>query len=322
VVEAAGDEAHQRDEGAHEAGEGRRPNEIDEFLGAAIRNDNTRKAYIRALASFFGFLEDNGVQRVQDVGPLDVAAYLEALKRQGVAIATQKQHMAAIRMLLDHLVTGGVLEFNPALSVKAPRQSVRKGKTPVLTADEAGELLRSIETDSVIGLRDRALIGVMVFTFARVSAACAINVGDVFRQQRRLWVRLHEKGDKFHEMPCHHTLEGYLSEYMEAAELDGDPKAALFQSIDKHTRELSGERFTRVKAWEMVQRRAKQAGIETEVCNHTFRGTGITTYLENGGTLEKARQMAAHASTRTTQIYDRREDRVTLDEVVKINIRG
>ena len=70
----------------------------------------------------------------------------------------------------------------------------------------------------------------------------------------------------------------------------------------------------------MVRRRARAAGITTEVCNHTFRGTGITAYLENGGTLEKARQMAAHASTRTTQLYDRLEDRVTLDEVVKINI--
>ena len=150
----------------------------------------------------------------------------------------------------------------------------------MLTAEEAAELLRSIATDSVVGLRDRALIGVMVFTFARISAACGINVADIFHQQRRPWVRLHEKGGKFHEMPCHHTLEGYLAEYIDAA------------------------------------------SITTEVCNHTFRGTGITAYLENGGTLEKARQMAAHASTRTTQLYDRREDRVTLDEVVKINIRG
>lgn len=309
-----------------------------EFLGATIRNDNTRKAYIRALASFFSFLEDQGLQRVQDVGPLDVAAYLETLKADRVAVATQKQHMAAIRMLLDYMVTGGVLEFNPALSVKAPRQSVRKGKTPVLTADEAGELLRSIVPDAVDGddaeereraeyrrlvaLRDRALIGVMVFTFSRVSAACGMNVGDLFHQQRRLWVRLHEKGDKFHEMPCHHTVEAYLVEYVEAAGLKGADKAPLFQSIDKYTRTLSGKRFTRVKAWEMVQRRAKDAGMSTEVCNHTFRGTGITAYLENGGTLEKARQMAAHASTRTTQLYDRREDRVTLDEVVKINIKG
>ena len=155
----------------------------------------------------------------------------------------------------------------------------------------------------------------------------ALNVADIFHQQRRLWVRLHEKGGKFHEMPCHHTLEGYLTEYIERARLGEVGRVPLFQTI-KHRpygrgqAELTGERLHRINAWQMVRRRAKAADITTEVCNHTFRGTGITAYLENGGTLEKARQMAAHASTRTTQLYDRREDRVTLDEVVKINIRG
>jgi site-specific recombinase XerD len=256
-----------------------------------------------------------------------VRDYLEAAKANGLSTATLKQHMAAIRMLFDHLVTGGVLEHNPALSVKAPRQKLGKGKTPVLTAEEAGDLLRSMETATIVGLRDRALIGVMVFTFARVSAACGINVADLFHQQRRLWVRLHEKGGKFHEMPCHHTLEAYLAEYLERAQLADAGRVPLFQAIKSRPygrgeAQLNGERLHRNNAWAMVRRRAEAAGITTEVCNHTFRGTGITAYLENGGTLEKARQMAAHASTRTTQLYDRREDRVTLDEVVKINIRG
>jgi integrase len=175
-------------------GSGRKARDrIEHFLRAAIDNDNTRKAYGRSLGSFFAFLEEGGRARIQDIGPLDVRDYLEAAKANGLSTATLKQHMAAIRMLLDHLVTGGVLEHNPALSVKAPRQKLGKGKTPVLTAEEAGDLLRSIETATIVGLRDRALIGVMVFTFARVSAACGINVADLFHQQRRLWVRLHEK---------------------------------------------------------------------------------------------------------------------------------
>jgi site-specific recombinase XerD len=309
-------------------GSGRKARDrIEHFLRAAIDNDNTRKAYGRSLGSFFAFLEDGGKERIQDIGPLDVRDYLEAAKANGLSTATLKQHMAAIRMLFDHLITGGVLEHNPALSVKAPRQKLGKGKTPVLTAEEAGELLRSIETVDVLGLRDRALIGVMVFTFARVSAACGLNVADIFHQQRRLRVRLHEKGGKFHEMPCHHTLEGNLAEYIERARLADAGRVPLFQAIKyraygRGEAVLNGERLHRANAWAMVRRRAKAAGITTEVCNHTFRGTGITAYLENGGTLEKARQMAAHASTRTTQLYDRREDRVTLDEVVKINIRG
>jgi site-specific recombinase XerD len=114
---------------------------------------------------------------------------------------------------------------------------------------------------------------------------------------------------------------------MKSARLTDAGRVPLFQAIKyrpygRGEAVLNGERLDRINAWKMVRRRAKAAGITTEVCNHTFRGTGITAYLENGGTLEKARQMAAHASTRTTQLYDRREDRVTLDEVVKINIRG
>jgi len=112
-------------------------------------------------------------------------------------------------------------------------------------------------------------------------------------------------------MPCHHTLEGYLTEYIEHARLGEAARIPLFQAIKvrpygRGEAELNGVRLNRINAWQMVRRRAKAAGITTEVCNHTFRGTGITAYLENGGTLEKARQMAAHASTRTTQLYDRR----------------
>ena len=252
-------------------GSGRKARDrIEHFLRAAIDIDNTRRAYGRSLGSFFAFLEDGGRERVQDIGPLDVRDYLEAAKANGLSTATLKQHMAAIRTLFDHLVTGGVLQHNPALSVKAPRQKLGKGKTPVLTAEEAGELLRSIETDSVVGLRDRALIGVMVFTFARVSAACGLNVADIFHQQRRLWVRLNEKGGKFHEMPCHHTLEGYLSEYIERARLVDAGRMPLFQAIKSRPygrREavLSGERLHRTNAWQMVRRRAKAAGIATEV---------------------------------------------------------
>jgi site-specific recombinase XerD len=252
---------------------------IEHFLRAAIDNDNTRRAYGRSLGSFFAYLEDGGRARIQDIGPLDVRDYLEAAKANGLSTATLKQHMAAIRMLFDHLVTGGVLEHNPALSVKAPRQKLGKGKTPMLTAEEAGELLRSIETGDVVGLRDRALIGVMVFTFARVSAACGLNVADIFHQQRRLWVRLHEKGGKFHEMPCHHTLEGYLAEYIEHARLSEAGKVPLFQAI-KHRpygrgpAELTGERLDRINAWKMVRQRAKAAGITTEVCNHTSVARG------------------------------------------------
>ena len=250
---------------------------------------------------------------------MHVAAWVESLGR-GFSPPTVKQWLAAVRMLFDWLVVGQVLAVNPAAAVRGPKYVVRTGKTPVLAAPEARQLLDSIDTKTVVGLRDRALIGLLVFTFARIGAALGMTVEDVYWQHRRLWVRLHEKGGKEHSMPCHHNLETYLQDYIEAARLAGDRAGPLFRTTVRRTGVLTDRPMTQSDAWRMVQRRARDAGIPTAVCNHTFRATGITAYLDNGGSLENAQAMAAHESPRTTKLYDRTDDQITLDEVEKIGI--
>ncbi len=250
---------------------------------------------------------------------MHVAAWVESLGR-GFAPPTVKQWLAAVRMLFDWLVVGQVLAVNPAAAVRGPKYVVRTGKTPVLAAAEARQLLDSIDTKTVVGLRDRALIGLLVFTFARIGAALGMTVADVYWQHRRLWVRLHEKGGKEHSMPCHHNLETYLQDYIEAAGLAGDREGPLFRTSYRRTGVLTDRPMTQSDAWRMLQRRARDAGIPTAVCNHTFRATGITAYLDNGGSLENAQAMAAHESPRTTKLYDRTDDQITLDEVEKIGI--
>ena len=188
------------------------------------------------------------------VQPVHVATWIEAGTRE-LAVPSVKQRLAAIRHLFDWLVTGQIVPVNPAGSVRGPRHVVTSGQTPVLDPAEARALLDSIGVSTHAGLRDRALIWLMVYSFARIGAALGMSVEDVYTQNRRLWVRLREKGGKRHAMPCHHNLEEYL-----------------------------------------------------------------TAYLKNGGTLEKAPAMANHASTRTTQLYDRRRDEVSLDEVERIVI--
>jgi hypothetical protein len=172
------------------------------------------------------------------------------------------------------------------------------------------------------GLRDRALIALMVFSFARIGAALAMRVDDVYSQQRRLWVRLHEKGGKRHEMPYQHTLDAYLHAYLDGTGIGGDPKGPLFRTIQRGTGQLSDTALPQANAYAMVRRGALAAGIGTKIGNHTFRATGITAYLKNGGTLENAATMANHASTRTTQLYDRRHDEISLDEVERIRVSG
>jgi site-specific recombinase XerD len=241
-----------------------------------------------------------------------------------VSAPSVKQRLAAVRHLFDWLVTGQVVPANPATSVRGPRYGRREGVTPVLAPDEARRLLAAIDANAIAGLRDRALIGLMIYTFARIGAALAMQVEDVYVQNRRLWVRLHEKGGKLHKMPCHHTLEAYLDAYLDGAGLRDDPEGPLFLTIRRGAGRRPGALTERAMsqddAYRMVRRRAADAGIATKIGNHTFRGTGITTYLKNGGTLEKARDMANHADTRTTQLYDRRRDEVSLDEVEKVMI--
>lgn len=169
------------------------------------------------------------------------------------------------------------------------------------------------------GLRDRALIGLMIYSFARVWAALAMKREDVFVQGRRLWLRLHEKGGKRQEMPCHHILEDYLLSYIEVCRLD-EGRGPLFRTVDRGRHALSNRALQQAEAHAMVRRRARAAGIETQIGNHSFRATGITTYLKNGGTLENAAAMANHSSTRTTQLYDRRRDDISLAEVERVRI--
>lgn len=249
-----------------------------------------------------------------------MAAYVEGLQKR-VSAPTVKQNLAALRMLFDWLVLGQVLATNPANFVRGPKHSIKKGKTPVLTAEETRALLDSIDTSTVIGLRDRALIALMTYTFARVGAGAEnMRVEDVYVQGRRMWVRLHEKGGKRQDMPCHHLLEQYLHTYVDHAGLQLNPKGYLFRSVIGKTGLLSENPMRQYDVYRMIGRRALAAGILTKVGCHTFRATGITTYLKNGGKLEIAQQMAAHESARTTGLYDRRDDQVSLDEVERILI--
>ncbi len=288
-----------------------------EFFTAQIRNKGTRAAYANAVNQFFTWCETNQVDFHQ-IQPIVIATYIETIS-ETLAAPTVKVHLAAIKMLYDYFVTGHIVEFNPAASVKGPKYVIRKGKTPVLDAQQARELLNAIDTSTIIGLRDRALIGVMVFSFARVSAVLGMNMEDYFQQGRRMWFRLHEKGGKYHEVPAHHNAELYLDEYIRAAGIDVDRKTPLFRTIGPD-KSLSNRRMHRIDALRTVKRRALAVGLPHDICNHTWRATGITAYLKNGGSLEHAKQIACHESANTTKLYDRTNDEVSLDEIERIRI--
>jgi len=308
-----------------------------EFFTAHIRNKNTRRAYYKAVCRFSEWCGGKGLRDLAQVKPMHAAAYIEGLqldkpKGEGFSKPTVKQHLAALRMLFDWLVVGHVLDVNPAHAVRGPKHRVKKGKTPALNRDEARALLDSIavtrkvkredgaehEIPVLTGLRDRALIGTMLYTFARVGAVLQMDVRDYFTQGQRRRMRLHEKGGIEHEAQCHHNLETYLDEYIAAAGIAANKDGPLFRTTGRLTG--TPHRMSQPDAYRMIQRRAKEAGIKTQIGNHSMRATGITAYLKNGGTREHAQAMAAHASPRTTELYDRRADEITLDEYEKVGI--
>src|SRR5216684_1084363 len=288
-----------------------------EFFTANIRNRNTRMAYARAVKQFFDWCDRRKFE-LGEIEPLSVAAYIEQLGAEA-SKPTVKQHLAAIRQLFDYLTTGGIIEVNPAASVRGPKYVVKRGKTPVPSSEEARKLLDSIESTTLIGLRDRALIGTMVYSFARVGATVTMRVGDYFQHRKRLWLRLHEKGGKRHEVPCHPSLEEFLNVWVAAAGIGRDKKGPLFRSMSKGDR-LSEKAMSRFDVLHMIKRRARAAGLPYSTCCHTFRATGITTYLQNGGMLEHAQTLANHESPRTTKLYDRTREELSFDEVERIKI--
>ncbi|HEX3995470.1 MAG TPA: tyrosine-type recombinase/integrase, partial [Acetobacteraceae bacterium] len=274
-----------------------------EFFTANIRNPNTRRAYARACARFFAWCEDRGL-RLTTIRPFDVATYVEALQETHSAPGV-KQQLAAVRMLFDWLITGQVVPFNPASAVRGPKHVVKTGVTPVLDGKEWRRLLDAIPTETVRDLRDRALIATLTYSFARIGAAVKMRVEDLRPKGAGWQLRLHEKGGKHHQMPCHHALAEALHAYIAAAGIAEDRKGFLFRTSRGHAAALSEKPMVQSDAWRMIRRRAAAAGINASIGNHSFRATGITAYLANGGALEHAQEMAAHESPRTTKLYDR-----------------
>ena len=230
-----------------------------------------------------------------------------------------KQQLAAVRMLFDWLLIGQSVPTNPSSAVRGPKHVVKTGTTPVLDSKEWRKLIDAIPIDTVRDLRDRALIATLTYSFARITAALTMKVEDLRPKGAGWQIRLHEKGGKHHTMPCHHALAEALHAYIAAAEIGEDRKGWLFRTSRGHNGSvLSEQPMAQPDAWRMIRRRAAIAGIHAPIGNHTFRATGITAYLSSGGALEHAQSMAAHESPRTTKLYDRTKERLTLREIERI----
>ena len=290
-----------------------------EFFTANIRNPHTRRAYARACARFFAWCEQRGLT-LAAIRPHDVATYIEQLQTR-----PRRRQSSSSSPLCACCSTGSssARSCRPTRPRRCAARSTssRPAQTPVLEGEEWRKLLDSIPATTLRDLRDRALIATLTYSFARISAALKMKVEDLRPRGAGWTIRLHEKGGKQHAMPCHHALAEALHAYIDAAGIAEDRKGFLFRTARGHNGTvLSDKPMSQPDAWRMIRRRAAAAGIAAPIGCHTFRATGITAYLANGGALEHAQEMAAHESPRTTKLYDRTKERLTQDEVERIRL--
>ena len=292
----------------------------EEFFFGRIRNAHTRAAYQVAVKRFLMWAESRNLELSQ-ITPSHVGRYIDGLRNEQTSISTRKQHLAAIRHFFDALVTRHAMILNPALSVRGERYQVVEGKTPEITVEGARRLLASIQTGNVVGLRDRAILAILVYTAARAGAVAGLQRGGFYDGGDQWILHFEEKGGKSREIPVRHDLEQMLFEYMETAGLrEAGKDTPLFRTALRKTGRLTANPMGVVDVCRLMKRRLKDAGLPSRLSPHSFRVTTITDLLEQGVPLEDVQRLAGHADPRTTRLYDRRDRKITRNIVERISI--
>jgi len=290
----------------------------EEFFFARIRNEHTRRAYFRAVSNFLSWCEQQGLALTR-IAPAHVGRYLEQCQ---VSIASKKQVLAGLRHFFDCQVTRHAIALNPALSVRTERYSVVEGKTPEITVRQARHLLKSIDSSEILGLRDKCIIAILVYTAARIGAVAKLEIDDLYDTGDQYCLHFIDKGGKSREIPVRHDLQLLLFEYRKQMGLRNEIEKgkALFPTSVRRTKAFSNRAMTSNDIGRMVKRRMATAGLPPRLSPHSFRVATITDLLEQGVPLEEVQNLAGHADPRTTRLYDRRQRKVTRNIVERISV--
>jgi len=291
---------------------------FEEFFHAKIRNAHTRRAYRRSVLRFLEWCELRNRQ-LQQVSPADVGIYLDELS---LCIASKKQVLAGLRHFFDGMVTRHAIALNPALSVRGERYQVIEGKTPEITIKQARTLLASIDTNTVVGLRDKAIISILVYTASRIGAVATLKVKDLYDIGDQYCLHFIDKGGKSREFPVRHDLQQLLRNYLQGTSLQlGDQNdRPLFLTTIRRTGVLSDRTMSAGDMGRMIKRRMKSCELPPRLSAHSFRVAVITNLLNQSLPLEDVQNLAGHADPRTTRLYDRRQKTVTRNIVERISI--
>ena len=288
-----------------------------EFFLGRVRNPYTRRNYRHAVHRFLDWCQIRAIA-LHQIAPKHVGQYIDEL---AYAAATKKVHLSALRHFFDEMVIRHAVVLNPAASVRGERYQVIEGKTPEISVKQARQLLRGIDTGNVVGLRDRSIIAILIYTAARIGAVAKLRREHFYDDGEQYYLRFAEKSGKSREIPTRHDLRGFLSEYLLASGTsETDPGKPIFRTALGRTKRLTQNAMTAGDMGRMVKRRMRDAGLPARLSAHSFRVATLTDLLEQGISLSDVQHLAGHSDPRTTRLYDRRHKRVTRNIVERISI--
>jgi integrase/recombinase XerD len=267
-----------------------------DFLGLeAGHSPNTIESYLRDLRRFVAFVGLKGARGPDAVTRRQLREFVFALKDLGLSAATIRRQVSAVRTYYGFLLAEGRTETDPSDRLEMPRRGRRLPDT--LSVQEIDALLATPQADEALAWRDRALLELGYGAGLRVSELCGLTVPNLLLAEGL--VRVLGKGSKERLVPIGRQVIGAVSVYLHQVR----PELDRGKSRDRVLLNGRGEPLSRVGAWGIVKRRAKQAGIRKRVTTHSLRHSFATHLLEGGADLRAVQEMLGHADLSTTQIY-------------------
>jgi len=295
------------------------PSELEWF--ANIRNVHTKRAYLKDVQQFQQFSGITALEDFRDVTRAHVISFRDYLQRQDMSAATIRRKIAALSALFNHLCNVNSIRYNPCAGVKRPSEGTNEGKIPALSNAQTKRLLCAPPDNTLKGIRDRAILAILLYHGLRREELCKLKVKDVEQRQGIAHFIVHGKRDTIRYVPIHPAAMRLMNAYRGMDCRIEESDSPLFRPVKNNTNKILMKHLTPDAIYKMVRSYALKANLLSEILNigaHAMRATAATNALEHAADITKVQEMLGHSNIATTKLYDRRSSNPEDSAVFKI----
>ncbi|MCQ9209864.1 site-specific tyrosine recombinase XerD [Granulicatella seriolae] len=278
-------------------------------------SDNTISSYKRDLQKYIAFLERTGLREWNQVQTADILLFLQELKENHYAARSTSRMISSLRKFHIFLESQKVINHNPMISIKVPKQGKKLPKS--LSLEEVQAILEAPDISSILGLRDKAILELMYATGLRVSELIHLKLSDIHLELG--FIKTIGKGNKERIIPLGEEAGLWVERYLHYSrpQLVDDKKENNFLFLNHR-----GGAFTRQGIWKNLNAIVLKANITKSVSPHMLRHSFATHILENGADLRIVQELLGHSDISTTQIYTHISTKRMIDVYKKTHPRA